>query len=180
MPALPFLWLRVMFALHTVEERWHLRALAVGVFCLGLLVQVPAALVDHATHEDLAQQAASIAWPTAEGREEGQAEADRFDRIQWDWGFAAPWAHWRILRHRLAPFDDPARRELFPVREIFHVDDDAVLSPTLGRDVEFRHLAWVDQVRRLDTSVWPPALIVSMLLLVGTVLSFRGLDRGAP
>ena len=46
--------------------------------------------------------------------------------------------------------------------------------------VEFRHLAWVDQVRRLDRSVWPPALIVSLLLLVGTVLSFRGLDRSAP
>lgn len=180
LPALPFLWLGVTFALKAVEERRHLRVLAVGLFCLGVLVQIPAALVDHATHEDLAQQAARLAWPTAEGRDEDAAEAERFDRIQWDWGFAAPWAHWRILRHRLAPFDDPDRRERFPVREIFHVDAEAVITPTLGRDIEFRHLAWVDQVRRLDMSVWPPALIVSMLLLVGTVLSFRGLDRSAP
>ena len=33
---------------------------------LGLVVQVPAVLVDHSTHQDLALQAAEIAWPNEE------------------------------------------------------------------------------------------------------------------
>jgi len=174
LPALPFLWLAVALALPAAAESRGLRLFLAAALTLGLLVQLPAALVDHVTHQDLAMQAAEIAWPSGGGDPDEEA-ADRFQRIQWTWGFAAPWAHWRILRHRLAGLD-----ESYPVNEVFRVDDDATVRPLFAREEGFRHLAWVDLIERLSGPVWPGVLLFLALATVGALLTAQGLDRSAP
>jgi hypothetical protein len=179
LPLLPFLWIGVALSLAELGERRARRILIVCLFLFGLMVQVPAALVDHMTHQDLAVQAARSAWPAGPEidtpAEEREIDEQRFERIQWDWGFAAPWAHWRILRHRVAGLG-----ESFEMRDIFRVDVDGHVVPLQGREMGFRHLAWVDLVQRLGGSAWPSALSAVLLFLAGVVLSFRGLDHSAP
>jgi len=187
LPLLPFLWVAVAASLSWAEDAVLGRVLAVGLVGLGLMVQLPAVLVDHNAHQDLAVQAARVEWPDELLSEEAartggtgelsprDLEELRFERIQWDWRFAAPWAHWRILRHRTAGFEGD-----YPVREIFHVDDDKLLNLSHPRDEGFRHLAWVDMVERLGGPRWPGVLLVLALAIAGMVLSQRGLDRAAP
>jgi hypothetical protein len=151
------------------------------------MVQLPAVLVDHNAHQDLAVQAARVAWPdellSSEVANAGgvgelglrDLEELRFGRIQWDWSFAAPWAHWRILRHRTAGFEGA-----YPVREIFHLEDDRVLDLSHPRNEGFRHLAWVDLTERLGGPRWPGVFLVLALAIAGMVLSQRGLDPAAP
>ena len=66
------------------------------------------------------------------------------------------------------------------MRQIFHIDDDRVLSLSHTRDEGFRHLAWVDLAERLGGPRWPGVLLVLALAIAGMVLSQRGLDRAAP
>lgn len=187
LPLLPFLWVTVAASLAWAEEVLWGRMLAVGLAGLGLMVQLPAVLVDYNAHQDLAVQAARVAWPdeflVSEAARNGAVgeleirdlEELRFERIQWNWDFAAPWAHWRILRHRTAGLEGG-----YPVREIFHIDDDRVLSLSHSRGEGFRHMVWVDLVERLGGPRWPGVLLVLGLAIAGMVLSQRGLDRAAP
>jgi len=168
---LPFLWLGVAFGLDRARESLGRRTVAGALLVFGLLVQLPAVLVDHATYRDLTLQAAATAWPeTSPGGQPDEAEVRR--RASWDWGFASPWAHWRILRHRLAGLG-----EEYPVRDVFGVDADTVVTPRRERDRGFRHLAWVDLSERLGGVVWPAIAIVGVLLAAGLHLALRGLGQ---
>jgi len=171
LPLLPVLWLGVALGLDAVADRITSRRFAKGLIALGALTTLPGVLVDHMTHQDLAVQAMRIDWPNAPGETELERDNKRFEAIQWDWSYAAPWAHWRILRHRISGLG-----EEFPAREIFFVDDAAVLRPAHERERGFRHLAWVDLVQRLGGVAWPGLLIAGLLAAAGLVLAARGFD----
>ena len=170
LPFLPFAWLAFGFAVEGGGRR--LRTVAVALSVVGLLVQLPAALVDHMTHQDLAVQAARVEWPEPGGADDREQDEARFLNLQWDWGFAAPWAHWRILRHRVAGLG-----EEFPVSEIFMMDSDLVVSPGGERERGFSHLAWVDLSRRLGGAGWPAGLLCLLLVGAGIVMAAGALDR---
>ena len=170
LPVLPFAWLAFGFALEA-PGRW-LRPAASGLCALGLLVQLPAALVDHTTHQDLAVQAAREAWPDPGGANERERDEARFHLIQWDWRFAAPWAHWRILRHRIAGL-----AEDFPVEDLFRLDSVEIVTPSDERERGFRHLAWVDLAERLGGFLLLGALLSVLMVGTGVVLALRSLDR---
>lgn len=173
LPALPFLWLGVAPALDLAAGR----GLALAACCLvglGLVTALPGVLVSHTTHLDLATRAAALAWPDAElGLSGANADEERFQRIQWSWAFAAPWAHWRILRHRVAGLG-----EGFGLPEIFFLDEPVVLTPTHERARGFRHMAWVDFHQRLGGPLWPAVALCTLLLGLGIVQSLQGLDPG--
>lgn len=175
---LPFVWIGTAFALERSFTRRWLRV-AVGVaFGLGLLVQIPAALVAPSTHRDLSLQAAHATWPEIQdGSSElsrVEARAERLSRAHWEWSFAAPWAHWRILRHRMAGLG-----EEFLARDLFGAESERVLRPHEPRDRGFAHLAWVDYKQRLGGPLWPIVLSVIFLVSRGAQLALRALDLGA-
>ena len=173
LPALPFLFLWVGQALPRVLESRPGRPLLAALAALGLWVQLPAALVDASTHQDLAMQAARVEFEV--DPELGAADADelRFERTLWDWDYAAPMAHWRILRHRLAEGHDR-----FPASEIFGLASDRILTPSEAapRGRGFDHWAWVDWHRRLGLPLWPVVLGLLSLVLWGTLRARRALD----
>ena len=175
LPMLPFLWIGLAPALDALEELRFGRVLASVPLFFGMLVALGGVLVDHTTHTDLAIQAARLEWPDAPGLTEADQEESRFVSIRLDWRFAAPWAHWRILRHRLAGLG-----EEFPVRQIFLMDHEAVLRPEHEREKGYQHLTWVDFHRRLGGPTWPATLFCVGILFCGLVLAIRGLDPGLP
>ena len=171
LPALPFLWVLVALGLDQVAD-WPVRRIAARtVLWAGLATSVPGVLVDYTTHHEMAEQAARLAWPEVAGENAFQKDGDRFLRIQWDLRFAAPWAHWRILRHRGAGLGD-----VFPVREVFFLDTPVVLAPNEPRRQGMRHFAWVDFQERLGGAVWPAILLCLTLFAAGLAAAGRGLD----
>ena len=97
--------------------------------------------------------------------------------------FAAPWAHWRIFRHRVASrapvepgapgSDDPER---FPVEEIYRFRSREFVHPRLLRQEGFAHLAWIYFQDPLGGAAWPVGLVIMALLVSAVHLSRRGLD----
>ena len=180
LPLLPFLWMGVALALDQLHARGPQRLAIGALLLLGLLVQLPASLVDHTTHQDLALQAARIEWPDGEGGEGADPateEEARFHRIQWDWRFAAPWAHWRILRHRLAHGGE--EREVFDSGRIFFLRGHRDLVPAHEREKGYRHLAWVDLAERLGGPGWLGWLTSLLMVVVGVFQAAQGLRRDA-
>jgi len=171
LPLLPFLWLGVAAAIEAIAGRTGPRVLAVLLGLLGLATTLPGVLVDHVTHEDMAVQTARLVWEEADAETEVEKDAVRFLRIQWSPGFAAPWAHWRILRHRLAGLGDE-----MSVREIFLVDRDETVTPAHDRERGFRHFAWVDLVERLGGSAWPALILCALVGIGGVFLALTALD----
>jgi hypothetical protein len=176
LPALPFLWLLAAwgFQRSPVDERLH--PVALGLVAVGLLIQLPSALVDTVTYHDLAVRAAAERFEA--GPEDGVGEADegelalrRFEAMQFDWGFAAPWVHWRILRHRVALKDDD-----FEAADLFLYPSQLALSPAQPRERGFRHLAWVDLEGRLGGVLWPVVVLIVLLGALGAIEAIRGLD----
>ncbi len=175
LPALPFLWLALAPVFDVAADRLRV-AVALGpLLALGTVVALPGVLVDHMTHQELASNAAAIAWPDTPGATEHERSGAQFINFAWDWRFAAPWAHWRILRHRVA-IESETAADQFPVREIFYLPSDVVLVPTHERSRGFLHLAWVDLARRLSGPVWPVVLLVGALIGIGVACTVRGLD----
>lgn len=176
LPALPFAWLGVALALDLFasEDRPVARAVALGVVGFGLVTNLPGVLVDYTTHQDLAVQAAAVAWPE-ETRLPGEPDADfearRFGNIQRSWSFAAPWAHWRIFRHRVS-----GRGEHFPLRTLFFLDVDDTVTPRHPRAEGMRHVAWLDFRERLGGPIWPAVLLCLALFVCGLVWAARGLE----
>jgi hypothetical protein len=161
LPCLPFLWLGLPLALPDLLESGVGKLAVWALGLLGLVIQIPGVLVDTMTYHDLAVQAAPVVWPTR-GDPEADEEAARFEHIQWDLGFAEPWAHWRILRHRVAGLP-----ESFKLGEVFRVagvEPELRLRPTFGRDEGLRHLAWIDLRERLGFPLWIPFLGIGFLL----------------
>ena len=173
LPLLPVLWVGVGVGLSLIAERAWGRWTAAALALLGLGTALPGVLVDTMTHLDLATQAARWAWPDPPGATEFDREEFRFVEIKQDWRFAAPWAHARILAHRLA-----GRGEEFPVRELFGLERDERLTLGHEREKDFLHLAWVDFHRRLGGPLWPAVLLVSAFLALGVILARAA--RGQP
>lgn len=167
LPLLPFLWIGVAHAFDRAGGRTG-RALATVLALAGAIVTLPGVLVDHTTHLDLAAQVAPVEWPD-------DTDDERFMRMQWDWGFAAPWAHWRILRHRVAGLP-----ERYSADALFGVEGGGILAPSSGRLEGFRHLAWVDFAERLGGPGWLPVVLALALLAAGVGLALRALDPAAP
>ncbi len=180
LPLLPFLWLAVGPMLDRLADDTRWRPAAWLLLGFGTLTSVPGVLVDTTTHTALAVEAARIEWPDLEGGAETQEE-ERFQRILWDLRFAPPWAHWRMLRHRIAIED-----EEFPLTTLFFVTDDrtgieeeqrvATLSPTEARDRGFAHNAWVDFAQRIGAPIWPIVILCLLLFFGGCLLALKGLD----
>jgi hypothetical protein len=171
LPALPFLWLGVARAFGTPRgsRAWRWVLLAGAAF--GLVVQFPGTLVDHTTAQDLAVRTARDVWPLPDLPEE-DAEAQRFENMQWHWGFAAPWVHWRILRRRAAGLGAD-----YPPHEIFGTGESASLASSGPRQHGFLHWAWVDARERLGLTVWPVGLVLLGLLGLGLWCAARGFDE---
>jgi len=174
LPLLPVAWLGLGLALEADWKRTWMRWATSAVCLLGLVVQIGGALVDHTTHTDLSLQAARLEWPDEPELGSAEQEARRFERIQWDWRFAAPWAHWRILRQRVAGLG-----ETFSARAIYFTARAGALVPTHERSLGFRHIAWVDFHERLGGSSWPAVLVSILLGAAGTVLGLRAVDPAA-
>jgi MFS family permease len=175
LPALPFLWLGTAAGIDALRRtRW--RALAPALLALGLLSALGGVLVDQSTHHDLALQAARSEWQQLDDPTESGRDDQRFVMIQWDWRFAAPWAHWRILRHRAAGLP-----ERYAAEQLYFVEPlTAALEPTHDRDRGFRHLAWVDLEQRLDGSAWPAVALAGVLLALGVIQLLSALDPTRP
>jgi len=171
LPLVPVLFLLVAHGLDLLARRRAGRLVAAALFGLGFLVSIAGVLVDSTTHLDLAMQAERLAWPDPPGATPEQDENLRFDRLQWEWRYAAPWAHWRILRHRIAGLG-----EEFPVRELYFLDRDETVAPTQEASRDLNHLAWVDLARRIGhrpLGVWAA---LGLLLLAGIASAVRGFD----
>jgi len=178
LPLVPFLWFPLGVALERARERWGVRLLAIAALTLGLVVALGGVLVEYTTNIDLSLQAARLEWPDAPGAPEAneqEQEDARFVATKFDWRFATPWAHWRILRHRLAGLG-----EQFPVRELYFLPRDEAVTPAWEREQGFRHIAWVDLHERLGGPSWPGPALCLALLVLGVGLALRALDPAQP
>ncbi|MFT5292406.1 MAG: hypothetical protein ACI8QS_003181 [Planctomycetota bacterium] len=172
LPVMPFLMVGVAQTLKPWGLRPRLRWAAPFLCGVGLFTALPGVVVDYTAHHDLAIRAARIEWPELPGESDSQRDGARFLKIHQDWRFAAPYAHWRILRHRFA-----IGNESYPVREIFLIDDDAILEPSEERFRGFQHLAWVDFQQRLGGSQWIGWVLSLLMGAAGLSYAARGLDR---
>jgi hypothetical protein len=173
LPALPLLWLGVALAFQELQDHPARFRTALGITAAGLLTSLPGVFVDHATHEDLGLQAAQVAWAgdVPAGVDERTADEAHFLRLHWEWRTAAPWAHWRILRHRLS-----LQNEQFTAAELYGLEVDTPLTPRTERGRGFLHLCWVDLDRNLGGARWPGFALSFVLLTAGAVMALRGLD----
>lgn len=173
LPALPFLWLGVTLALDRLARAAVARRIAYALCALGVLVNLAGVLVSAHTYQDLLGQQAAFVEPVA-----GDAAPDPeavYRTAQWEPRLAAPWAHWRILRHRLA-----TGNEAFPAARIFLGGSETTVEPRRDRDRGFRHIAWVESRDRLGLRPDPVILVSLVLVAAGCVLAIRGLDRALP
>jgi hypothetical protein len=174
LPALPFLWLAVALGLRSAQSLPAGRALVLGLLMLGVLTQLPGVLVSAPTHLDLAHQAAPRRWPDGEWERMRASDGGPLPHLHWEAGFAAPWAHWRILRHRSAGLG-----EEFDADVLYGVEEGAPVRPSSPALEGFRHLAWVDLRSRLGGTPWAILVALGALAVLGIHLTGRGLvERG--
>lgn len=177
MPALPALWVLASLGFQRSSLERRPRPLVLALLAIGLVVQLPGVLVDQMTYHDLAVRAAPDAFEFEADLEPAERSAREFEQMQFDWGFAGPWAHWRILRHRVAHARaGEGASEGFAVAEIFLFPSGAVLRPSQARERGFGHLAWVDLRQRLEGSIWPAVALIGLLALGGVLSAARALD----
>jgi hypothetical protein len=170
LPLIPFLWFPIGVSLGLLWEHALARVSAVALLVLGGLTALGGVLVEYNTNLDLSLRAAGLVWPPAPGFDAAHDEAN-FVRTKFDLRFAAPWAHWRIFRHRVA-----GQGERFPVRALYYLERDEVLEPSFERWRGFRHIAWVDLHQRLGGPAWPGLALCTALLAASLVLLRRALE----
>lgn len=164
LPALPFLWLGVAIGLERVERSALLRRASYGLCALGLVGTLSGVLVDSSSYQDLLVQMTGV-----------RSGSSLYRTAAWDARLAQPWAHWRILRHRLAGLG-----ESFPPERIFFAGGQEPLTPHRERDRGFAHVAWIDLRDRLGASPHPLLLAALVLAGAGCVTAARALDRALP
>ena len=174
LPALPLLFAGL--ALVPQEGRpGFVRTAWGGLAVLGMLVQLPAAIVDQNAEHDLAVLALEV---EAERMETlglaGEAVAERLDplRLVWSPGFAQPLTTWRILRREAAVGDGR-----FPSEEVFLLLDSRGLELEPGRPVTDLGLAVIH--RRWPGMFWLGLSVLGGAALYALVLATRGLDPRA-
>lgn len=176
LPVLPLLWIAAALAYDSRHDLRFVRRAAVVLGLVGLLATVGGVAVDRATYAELGEQALQSEFAAeSEAATPAREPAEALAYAQWDWGFAQPWAHWRILRHRVA-LPDVA----FPARQIFFQQGDAMLRPTDDRERDFRHLAWVYLGEPLGGIAWPLVLVCGVVLALGAIQATVGLDPTRP
>ena len=163
LPALPFLFVAATaVAAHTFHRPvW--RAGIVALLMLGLVTNLPSMFVDHTTAEDLTLQAAAVEWPDLD-------EGARWDRIQWDWRYAAPFLYWRILRHRVAVGD-----ERFGSQELFFSERDRPMTVDTELRSGMRHLAWANH-RAEGGALWPLGVLMGLFALAAVRAGWRAAE----
>lgn len=180
LPAMPFLAMGFALTLANAESRGR-RVLTFSLLATGILIQLPGALIDARTHGTLASQVVEHG-PVVDVRGPGSAEVTRLEErstdwraeTRWSWRFADPWAHWRILRNRVAVGgEDVAASEIF-----FGVRESRIRPPGVG-PWGFEHIAWVDLDRRLAVSPWWGGLLAGLFFTVGVIFALIGLDSSA-
>jgi energy-coupling factor transporter transmembrane protein EcfT len=168
LPLIPFLWFPLGVAFGLLWERVLGRVLVIALLVLGGVTALGGVVVEYTTNIDLSTQAARLEWPSLpELENESDLEEERFVRTKFDWRFAAPWAHWRLFRHRMAGLG-----ESIGVRELYYLERDERLEPT-WTPRGFRHFAWVDLTQRLGAPWWLGPLLCAALLLASLALLVR-------
>lgn len=170
LPALVLIAIPMAFGIEWLDRPGRRFAIVLPVLA-GAVTSTAGVVVDQSTYHDLALQAARAEWTALEDPTERGRDDQRFLAIQWDWRFAAPWAHWRIFRHRVS-----GGGELFGADQVFFLDAPLTLEPTHERDRGFRHLAWVDLDERLAGRSWPALGLCLMALGVGLAQLVRAFD----
>lgn len=170
LPLIPFLWFPLGVSLGFVWDQVLPRALACGLFALGGVTALGGVLVEYNTNLDLSLQAAGLEWPPPAGTDALHDELN-FVRTKFDLRFAAPWAHWRIFRHRVSGLG-----ERFPVRELYYLEREEILEPSFERWRGFNQFAWVDLRQRLGGPAWPGFVLCLLLVLASLVLLGRAQD----
>ena len=206
LPALPFLALGLALALSKSEDNLR-RVLAAGALLLGLLIQLPGALIDSDTQEDLASQAFSVSDPerasaagqaadsppagtlarasgqgVRAGAGAGAGEGSAAGRAPRSWRAGTLW-NWRFAapwaRWRTLRTLVAVGGEEVAVQEIFFVDHPARLRLSRSDGWGLGHLAWVELERRLGISPWWGGILAGLFLIVGLVFAILGLDSTA-
>jgi len=168
LPLLPFLWFPLGVALELAWEQVSSRIAVLLLLGLGFITALGGVLVEYNTSLDLTLQGTRLAWPSPPDQspeEEAVLDDRRFVLAKLDWRFAQPWLHWRILRHRVAGLG-----EVYPARELFGLDSDALFEPQQEREKGFRHFAWVDLHERLGGPSWIGPALVGLLLVLSACL----------
>jgi len=170
LPALPFLWLAVALGLRHAQSRPMGRAGVMGLFVLGVVIQLPGVLVSTATHLDLALQAKPSLGSDSNNAGGEELANDDLEPLHWAMDFAAPWARWRIVRQRAAGLG-----ESYDAQVLFGVQGLAPLSLSRPAQEGFRHLAWVDLRQRLGGTPWAAFVALGALAILGLYLSLKGM-----
>lgn len=163
LPALPPMFVIATAVAAHVFHRPFWRTAIGALLVLGLVTNLPAMFVDHTTAEDLTLQAAAAEWPQL-------SEVERWQKVQWDWRFAAPFLYWRILRHRVA-----IEGEAFTTGELFFAEpsQSLTLDPELRSGM--RHLAWVNH-RAEGGVLWPVGLFAALCALLALRSGLQAAD----
>ena len=163
LPLLPFLWVGATLALGTAAQSPALRSMALVLAAVGVLVQLPAILVDPLTTRDLFEEARL------------QTASDQScEELAFAEGFELPLVRWRILRHRISGMPDR-----FDPGEIFHREAATDLEPRAGAP-PWQHLLWVDLVVSHRVPAWLLIGLLAGLLGLGVGLSASALHPGRP
>ena len=168
---LPVLWLIVALGLRAAWKRKFGRPIVGALALLGFIVQVPGVLVAPATHQDLAYQALQLQHEQETDAVAAGHPAEQ-STLDWNLGFAVPWVHWRILRHRTAGLD-----EAFDAQVLFGLEGiSGPLRPSEKRLEGGRHLTWMDWRRRLGQASWALFLVLGVLWASGLTHCVRSLS----
>ncbi|MEZ5978929.1 MAG: hypothetical protein R3F34_11990 [Planctomycetota bacterium] len=178
LPALVLVWPAVASGVDALRSNVVWRSAAVALGCLGTVTNVGGVLVSRSAWLDVVTQAQVDLAPTDEEPAPGSRAFAH--RVAWDWRTAAPWVGWRMVRHRTAAAQGGFASEVFPSAQVVLVEGPHVYRTRGTRDVEFRHLAWVDLEERLSGAVWPVLLLVLVVVGLGGVQAASGLDPACP
>jgi hypothetical protein len=147
LPCLPFLLLLAAVALEQMRTTARGRLVAMCLLLFGLLSNGGGVFVNHNSYEQLAAELAASS--------DSQPAHPAMNFAE-----SAPWAHWRILRHRLAGLG-----EEFSAEEIFFAADDVTLATDPESAKGLEHFTWLDMQRNLGAEFWP--IGIALLLLIG-------------